>query len=358
MRQYYAARFGESNVIVREDDSQRPFNKSRMMNDGVRLCGLDSVVILADADCFVCDWSLKRAIEIAADGDQLVVPHSSVCRMTRAQSRRVMKWVPSDRISGKLYRDQRRPACPGGLWVVRADLFQTYRMDERFEGWGGEDTEFLRRIPHRRIGGPLFHLWHTKAPKVYLRRNRKLLAGRNLGRIRYRGVIAQQHPGAFDALGEFFCRYIPARIVEIGTAAGGLTMMLADLVTNAKIRTYDVRPCRNSAALRRMGIDLRVADSRQIADDLGSFAGQPGRTVIVCDGGNKPAEVKMAAELAKSGDIILAHDYAPDRQRWLSHYRGRIWNWCEITDAHIPDRLKKLREPRLAGCAWLAAEVQ
>jgi hypothetical protein len=63
-----------------------------------------------------------------------------------------------DSVSGKLYRHQRTRACPGGLWVVHADLFQRHCMDERFHGWGCEDTEFLRRIPWRRLPGPLFHI--------------------------------------------------------------------------------------------------------------------------------------------------------------------------------------------------------
>ena len=72
-------------------------------------------------------------------------------------------------------RNQRTRACPGGLWIVHADLFNAHRMDERFEGWGCEDTEFLRRIPWRRLPGPLFHIWHAKASKEALGRNRRLL---------------------------------------------------------------------------------------------------------------------------------------------------------------------------------------
>ncbi len=46
-----------------------------------------------------------------------------------------------------------------------------------FEGWGCEDTEFLRRIPLRRLPGPLFHIWHAKASKERFARNRRLLRG-------------------------------------------------------------------------------------------------------------------------------------------------------------------------------------
>jgi len=76
---------------------------------------------------------------------------NTVFRMTREKPRRVVRWDPADPVSGKLYRDQRMRACPGGMWIVRSGLFQRHRMDERFQGWGCEDTEFLRRIPWRRL---------------------------------------------------------------------------------------------------------------------------------------------------------------------------------------------------------------
>ncbi len=123
--------------------------------------------------CF--HWTLREAIRLAGTGTKMVLPHNSVCRMTREQSRRVLRWNPADPVPGKLYRHQRTRACPGGLWVVHSDLFQRHRMDERFEGWGCEDTEFLRRISWRRLPGPLFHIWHAKASKDRFERNRRLL---------------------------------------------------------------------------------------------------------------------------------------------------------------------------------------
>lgn len=129
-----------------------------------------------------------------SSGGKMVLPHNSVCRMTREQSRRILRWNPADPVPGKLYRNQRTRACPGGLWIVHADLFNAYRMDERFEGWGCEDTEFLRRIPWRRLPGPLSHIWHAKASKESLRRNRRLLRIGNVRRNRTKIGNAQKPP--------------------------------------------------------------------------------------------------------------------------------------------------------------------
>jgi hypothetical protein len=171
---YYLHRFGDGSVHVQMDDGRGPFNKSRLINDAVGLFP-GHVCVISDADAFICDWTLREALRLAGTGNKLILPHYSVCRMTRDQSRRVLRWDPADPVSGKLYRHQRTRACPGGLWVVHADLFNRHRMDERFEGWGCEDTEFLRRIPWRRLPGPLFHIWHAKASKERLKRNRQLL---------------------------------------------------------------------------------------------------------------------------------------------------------------------------------------
>jgi len=171
---YYSHRFGAEAVRVETDETDGPFNKSRLINRAVARCSGDACVI-ADADAFVCDWTLREAIRLAGTGSKMILPHNSVCGMTREQSRRVLRWTPTDPVSGKLYRHQRTRACPGGLWVARSDLFQRHRMDERFHGWGCEDTEFLRRIPWRRLPGPLFHIWLAKASKDRLERNRRLL---------------------------------------------------------------------------------------------------------------------------------------------------------------------------------------
>jgi|GEM_PF-1959482 len=171
---YYSHRFGTDAVHIETDDTDGPFNKSRLINRAMALHA-GHVCVITDADAFICDWTLREAIRLAGTGAKMILPHNSVCRMTREQSRRVLRWNPADPVPGKLYRNQRTRACPGGLWVVHADLFQRHRMDERFEGWGCEDTEFLRRIPWRRLPGPLFHIWHAKASKERFELNRRLL---------------------------------------------------------------------------------------------------------------------------------------------------------------------------------------
>jgi len=355
---YYTHRFGADAVHVETDDSDKPFNKSRTINTAVsRFPG--HVCVITDADVFICDWTLRKAIQLAELNDFLYLPHNSTCRMTQSQSRRLLADDPDKRFSGKMHRKQRTAACPGGLWVVRSDFFLQYKMDERFFGWGGEDTELMRRIPHVRLAGPLFHIWHRKASMQRLRANKRLLCETKIGLIHYRGIPAQQHPSTQAALAELMEQNPPSQIVEIGTAHGGLTWMLRDLAPTAAIRTYDIKPCPNIGLLTSLGIDCRVADplAAESQQELVGFIQRPGTTMIFCDGGNKPCEVNAIAEIAKPGDLILAHDYAPSREIFASEIRGKRWNWCEITDADLPEsRVLVIESPALRDAMWYSGE--
>jgi len=356
---YYSHRFGSGAVHVETDDSEEPFNKSRTINLAVSKSP-GHVCVITDADVFICDWTLRESIRLANRRDFLYLPHNCICRMTQHQSQQLLRQPPSKRISGQMHRKQRTDACPGGIWVVRSDLFLQYKMDERFLGWGCEDTELLRRIPHIRLSGPMFHIWHGKASMQHLRANKRLLAETRLGLIHYRGIPAQQHPSAQAALAELIQSHPPSQIVEIGTARGGLTWMLRDLAPAASIRTYDIKPCPNVGLLTSLGIDCRVADplAAESQQELADFIRRPGPTMILCDGGNKSAELKAVVRIAKPGDTVLAHDYASSRQVFRTKIRGKRWNWCEITDADLPATgIRPIDSQMLRDAMWFCGEI-
>ena len=70
--------------------------------------------------------------------------------------------------------------CNLGVW--RADLVRVNGLDERYEGWGLEDSDFVIRLLHAgvmhkngRFCAPLFHLWHRENDRSRLDRNRRQL---------------------------------------------------------------------------------------------------------------------------------------------------------------------------------------
>jgi GT2 family glycosyltransferase len=68
---------------------------------------------------------------------------------------------------------------PGGSLGVRREVYHAIGgMDESFEGWGGEDNEFLDRLNTTNVfqGGflPAVHLWHASRPSKGVADNPRL----------------------------------------------------------------------------------------------------------------------------------------------------------------------------------------
>ena len=62
-----------------------------------------------------------------------------------------------------------------------------------------------------------------------------------------------------------------------------------------------------------------------------------GKVLVLCDGGNKVREFNIISDFLKPGDVIMAHDYAPNRQVFENKYKNKLWNWFEIQDRDIQD---------------------
>ena len=80
--------------------------------------------------------------------------------------------------------------------------------------------------------------------------------------------------------------------------------------------------------------------------------------MVLCDGGNKPPELKVTVDIAKPGDFVLAQDYAPSRRVFKSKIHGKRWNRFEIADADLPSRdIKSIESPKLRDAMWFGGVV-
>lgn len=158
------------------------------------------------------------------------------------------------------------------------------------------------------------------------------------------GLYAQQHQDAYKSFYSLIRNVSPSRILEIGTAKGGLTQFLKlcldDLKLESRIRSYDVKNRKQYKDMRDMGIDVRVENifnENFSSCDQGviQYIQQLGTTIVLCDGGNKIEEFKLLSKYIKSGDIILAHDYAESNELFDLKIKTIRWNWCEITNDDI-----------------------
>lgn len=173
----------------------------------------------------------------------------------------------------------------------------------------------------------------------------------------YKGTTILQHSDISEKLKNLFTEIKPARVLEIGTSYGGLTLLVRDLLdevelVNSDFRSYDVMETNRyhleEAINNGAKIDLRIKnvfnhqyDDLIEVDEIQSYIQQPGTTIVLCDGGSKKNEVNILSKYLKTGDIIMAHDYSPNSEYFEEHIRDKIWNWHEIQDSDIEETVNK-----------------
>lgn len=195
-------------VLVEEDSQQRVseelkaivdqyvflpsdtlYNRSRVLNHGCSVAGLreDDILCLMDADLLVDVDFVKRCISKMRGDTQAVLPYEKVKYMNAdatvvaQKDRRERQELDAGDFTGLT-----SVSHGGSLWI-RAGLYsQLGGHDERFVGWGCEDSDFWWRLQDaivkvHRVKGVMLHMWH---PEVE----------RGDAHVRNRRLYAQLHP--------------------------------------------------------------------------------------------------------------------------------------------------------------------
>jgi len=163
-------------------------------------------------------------------------------------------------------------------------------------------------------------------------------------------MLLQQNVYFLENLESIIRRIKPSRIVEIGTARGGVTVAMADVLTannlsDVKIKTFDIMMkshVKNLAKRYSKYIEFYVGNIFNYRENtltkpeaITDFISPTEVNLFLCDGGNKISEFNAIAPLLKSGDVIMAHDYAPNPEIRDNEYVNKIWNHWEISDEDI-----------------------
>lgn len=175
------------------------------------------------------------------------------------------------------------------------------------------------------------------------------------GNFNYRDIPIQQHENIKDVFFNLIASAKPSQILEIGTASGGLTLMLRDLLNElglneTTVRTYDVEQKHYLSYPKGKNIEVIIKNVFNLdytelieTNEIKDYINRDGQTIVLCDGGNKINEFKILSGLLKSGDVIMAHDYCENEQIYNSEYKGKIWDWLEIKDSDIEASVKKYK---------------
>jgi hypothetical protein len=142
----------------------RQFNKSAALNEGVRQSA-SPVVILHDADIVPPATYVESVIDrLGGNWDAVRPLRLLFCLEEDSSETFCMSSVPKmPKEVGNVMQN-----FPGASMAIRKEVYEDLGgHDEDFEGWGGEDLEFLDRLRTTNLYpgsyAPGLHLWHPAA---------------------------------------------------------------------------------------------------------------------------------------------------------------------------------------------------
>ena len=166
-------------------------------------------------------------------------------------------------------------------------------------------------------------------------------------------VTAIQSVNAIEPFRLLLSQERPSQVLEIGTARAGLTLIIRDLLdetglNETPIHTYDTacdgeplqKDIQSGAKIKFFSENMFNSVYDDLINELDPnglppFIQRPGVSLVLCDGGCKKCEVNVLSKFLKPGDIIMAHDYAPNASYFEDNINGKIWNWHEIQDSDV-----------------------
>ncbi len=182
-RERYQVTVVESDDVARWKDAIAPFadhylfaakpgafNKSWAVNVGaVHTPGRAELICILDADVLVDrDFLARNEARFRSPGtgghltyrNMLCLDAAATSWAIRQRLHRRAASADADRLRGFLLR--RPPGCC--VWVRSGPFHRIGGMDERYEGWGGEDYDFAHRFdlaaPFDAYDDPLLHMYH------------------------------------------------------------------------------------------------------------------------------------------------------------------------------------------------------
>lgn len=184
--------------------------------------------------------------------------------------------------------------------------------------------------------------------------------------VAYKNTGNQQSPVAFELFPKFFDENKDIDLViDLGTGRGGFSLFLHEQAAaiNSKFVTYDANENSITNIKSKIpDVDARVGDVFDIytQGEIEKLIDSSGKVAVFCDAGNVVKCFNTYSDLIKQDDLILVHDYAPNKQVFESEYRNKIWNWMEVSDQDIDESMSKNKLikvfEQVQKAAWLCVK--
>lgn len=151
-------------------------------------------------------------------------------------------------------------------------------------------------------------------------------------------INMQQRPDVEVFFDQLFDHYLPTMIVELGTGDGEFIDKICHLIDKrtdlCTIHSFDFRRPREITNENVIYHTMNIFENEHFISEL------LGGSLLLCDDGDKIREVQMFSKYITKGGVIMAHDYAYDRE---SFHRLKHWRTCEITYADVKESLTGFR---------------
>lgn len=138
------------------------------------------------------------------------------------------------------------------------------------------------------------------------------------------GIIAAQSIHVESAFKSILSEF--KTIIEIGFDRGAFSLWLYKNKKNTtKLVSYDISF--GGKEVDNSSIDFRQGDcfNNDIVEEIRLLINSKGKTLVLCDGGNKEGEFNLYSQYLKTGDVIMLHDYAHSAEDYESVKYNTGW---------------------------------
>ncbi len=169
--------------------------------------------------------------------------------------------------------------------------------------------------------------------------------------VQFFDCISMHSLSELYAISEMLIRHNPKVIVEYGTATGGLSALFGKwaFLSGAKVLTID-NECyssmkhfpRHRKILELFGVEIYFGDEYQQStyEKVQEFA-EGKKTFFYCDGGNKPLEFRICAQILKPGDLLVSHDYEMELESGMSSLPPLLLEVAHVTKKQADRTIKE-----------------
>jgi len=142
------------------------FNRAAAVNQAARQAGDWDVALVLDTDVIVNPEAVNEAVHRASTTGRLIITHSRRVDLTRNGTEKVLAGYRGP-WTRRPIMDRAWDVSESSCIAVPRTLFDAVGgFDERFAGWGYEDTAFViaceRTAGFEKLPGDVFHLWHER----------------------------------------------------------------------------------------------------------------------------------------------------------------------------------------------------